>query len=52
MLKMGFPGVPGLKERQDRLDTPAPQVPPAPRASATPHSVPTSPALLLLDLVT
>lgn len=52
MLKMDFQGVPGLKERQDRLDTPAPRVPPAPQASATPHSVPTSPALLLLDPVT
>ena len=27
MLKMDFPGVPGLKERQDRLDTPAPRAP-------------------------
>ena len=52
MLKMGFPGVPGLKERQDRLDTPALQAPPAPRDSATPRSVPTLPASLLLDPVT
>lgn len=51
MVKMGSPGVPVLKGRQDQLDTLAPQDPPAPLASVTPPSVPTSPALLLLDLV-
>lgn len=51
MLKMGSPEVPVLKGRQDQLDTLAPRDPPAPLASVTPPSVPTSPASLLLDLV-
>lgn len=46
MLKMGSLGLLALKGRPDQLDTPGRQARLAPLACATPHSVPTSPALL------
>lgn len=47
MLKTGFLGLLGLKERPEQLDIPGPPAPLAPLASVTPPSVPTLPALLL-----